>query len=116
MSVSQCVVPTPLPNIPLPVCGHLRRNVGLAYQISLGNSGGAIATFIFLARDAPKYIKGYSLSLSFIAFSSIFSTVYFFAIVSENRRRAKGLSEHSGKSEEEKSKLGDLNPDYRYML
>ena len=92
----------------------MRRNVGLAYQIALGNLGGAIATFSFLASDAPRYIKGYS--LSFITFSSIFCTVYFFAVVSENRRRAKGLSEHSGKSEEEKSKLGDLNPDYRYML
>ena len=94
----------------------MRRNVGLAYQVSLGNFGGVIATFSFLAGDAPRFIKGYSICLSFIAFSSIFCTVYFIVIISENRRRAKGLSKHSGKSEEEKSKLGDLNPDYRYML
>ena len=94
----------------------MRRNVGTAFQISLGNLGGAVATFGFLSSDAPKYTKGYSLCLGFIAFSAIFSTLYFFALASENRKRAKGLSEHSGKSEEERLRLGDLNPDYRYIL
>ena len=61
-------------------------------------------------------MKGYSLCLGFISFSAIFSTLYFFALISENRKRASGLSEYSGKSEEEKARLGDLNPDYRYML
>ena len=75
-----------------------------------------MATFSFLSNDAPKYIKGYSLCLGFITFSCIFSTFYFFALMAENRKRANGLSEHSGKSEEEKARLGDLNPDYRYML
>lgn len=94
----------------------MRRNVGTAFQIALGNLGGAIATFSFVASDAPRYIKGYSLCLGFIAFSAIFSTFYFLALTSENRKRAKGLSEHSGKSREEKVGLGDLDPDYRYML
>lgn len=94
----------------------MRRNVGTAFQIGLGNCGGPIATFSFLASDAPKYVKGYSLSLGFIGFAAVCCTLYFFALVSENRKRAKGLSELFGKSEGEKARLGDLNPDYRYML
>ena len=94
----------------------MRRSVGTAFQIGFGNCGGTIATFTFLAKDAPKYVKGYSLSLGFLAFSATCCTVYFFALVFENRKRAKGLSEHSGKSRDEKARLGDLNPDYRYML
>jgi len=90
--------------------------VGTAFQIGFGNCGGTIATFSFLAKDAPKYIKGYSLSLGFTGFSAVCCTIYFLALVSENRKRAGGLSEHSGKNEKEKAKLGDLNPDYRYML
>ena len=69
-----------------------------------------------MANDAPKFVEGYCLSLGFIGLSAASCTLYFFAIISENRKRAEGLSEHSGKSEEEKVRLGDLNPDYRYML
>jgi len=94
----------------------LRRSVGTAFLIGFGNCGGTIATFSFLAKDAPKYVKGYSLSLGFFGLAAICCTLYFFALISENRKRAEGLSEHSGKSEEEKGRLGDLNPDYRYML
>ena len=94
----------------------MRRSVGTAFQIGFGNCGGTIATFMFLAKDAPKYVKGYSLSLGFIGLSAISCTLYFFALASENRKRIRGLSEHSGKSEVEKARLGDLNPDYRYML
>ena len=94
----------------------MRRSVGTAFQIGFGNCGGTIATFMFLAKDAPKYVKGYSLSLGFIGLSAISCTLYFFALASENRKRIRGLSEHSGKGEVEKVRLGDLNPDYRYML
>ena len=69
-----------------------------------------------MASDAPKFIRAYSLSLAFISFTAICCTLYLFALISENRKRANGTSEHSRKSEEEKAKLGDLNPDYRYML
>lgn len=34
----------------------------------------------------------------------------------ENRQRAEGLSEHTRKTDDEKALLGDLHPDYRYML
>ena len=85
-------------------------------MISVGNCGGAISTFTFLANDAPRYIRAYSISLAFISFCAIGSTLYLFAIIAENRKRAQGRSEHSGKTEEEKARLGDLNPDYRYML
>jgi len=75
-----------------------------------------ISTFSVLAGDAPRYIRAYSLSLGFTGFTAICCTLYLLTIISENRKRAMDLSEHSGKSQEEKAKLGDLNPDYRYML
>jgi len=75
-----------------------------------------IATFSVVPSDAPKYIRAYSLSIGFLGFAAICCTIYFFALISENRKRANGTSEHSGKSEEEKENLGDLNPDCRYML
>jgi len=94
----------------------LRRGVGTAFQVGFGTCAVPIATFSVVASDAPKYIRAYSLSLAFLGFAAICCTLYLFALISENRKRANGLSEHSGKSREEKAKLGDLNPDYRYML
>ena len=94
----------------------MRRAVGVAFQIGFGNCGAIISTFSYLAKDAPKFAKGYRLTLGFIGLSAVSCTLYFFALISENRKRTQGLSEYSDKSEEEKAKLGDLNPDYRYML
>jgi len=69
-----------------------------------------IATFSVVASDAPKYTRAYSLSLGFLGFTAICPTVYPFVPISENRKRAKGLSQHSGKSREEKEKLDRLEP------
>ncbi|KAI9893988.1 MAG: hypothetical protein M1814_004758 [Vezdaea aestivalis] len=46
--------------------GHLRRSVGLAYQISFGNLGAFVAVYAFLQKDAPRYKTGFSIGLSFM--------------------------------------------------
>ena len=94
----------------------MRRSVGTAFQVGFGTCAVPIATFSVTPSDAPRYIRAYSLSLGFLGFAAICCTLYLSALISENRKRANGTSEHSGNSEEEKAKLGDLNPDYRYML
>ena len=43
--------------------------------------------FAFLAKDAPKYILGYSICIAFIGLSLLSCTVYFFGVGRENRRR-----------------------------
>ena len=79
--------------------------------------GGIIAVFAFLAKDAPKYIPGYSICIAFIALSLIANIVYFLGVSWENRTRdcdaAKGM--HINLTEEDKKRMGDLNPDYRYF-
>lgn len=119
----------------LAVGGHHRRAVATAWQVGFGNStslgvsvrafhsfliapvGGIIAVFAFLAKDAPKYIPGYSICIAFIGVSVAADFAYFYIVRSENKRRdamqAKG---DSGLSAEEKKLMGDLNPDYRYFL
>ena len=94
----------------------MKRSVGTAFQVGFGTCAVPLATFSVMPSDAPRYIRAYSLSLGFLGFAAICCTIYFFALISENRKRANGTSEHSGKSAEERAKLGDLNPDYHYML
>lgn len=95
--------------------GHHRRSVGVAWQIGFGNIGGIIATYSFLAKDAPRYTKGYSIGIAFTCLSAVTSTMYFLACWSQNRRREKATTD-LGISDYEKSELGDLSPDYRYLL
>ncbi len=122
--------------------GHHRRSVGSAWQIGAGNVsplptlfggisfgdspwfliltvipqiGGIIASYSFAATDAKTFFhKGYSICISFICLSAVSCICYFLACVSQNRSRAK--SQDVGLTEYEKTELGDMSPDYRYML
>jgi hypothetical protein len=96
------------------------------FQVGFGNIGGIIASYLFPAADAKThYKKGYSVCLAFVCLSILSSTLYVLGISWENRRRAQGRpviwgspdrnEDEKGLSEEDKDKLGDLNPEYRYL-
>lgn len=108
--------------MPIVVCwynmnlgGHHRRSVGSAWQIGFGNMGGIIAVFAFLATDAPNYITGYSICLAFTSLSILACIMYGIACWSANKDREKAPV-NVGLTEYEKTELGDMNPDYRYLL
>ena len=44
--------------------GHIQRSIGSGWMISFGNTGGIIAAFAFLKKDAPFYHSGYSAIMS----------------------------------------------------
>ncbi|KAK9476953.1 major facilitator superfamily domain-containing protein [Lipomyces japonicus] len=96
--------------------GHTRRAIGTGWQVGFGNIGGIIATFSFLAADAPKYTKGYAICLAFAALSMVSCLVYLLGIMKENRDRARGvgLENWESLSDEEKVLRGDNNPHFRY--
>ncbi|EMD32218.1 hypothetical protein CERSUDRAFT_88143 [Gelatoporia subvermispora B] len=97
------------------LAGHHRRAVGTAWQIGFGNIGGIIATFSFLAKDAPKYIPGYSVCIAFLCVSIAADIAYFVGVNVENRKRASRADEDT-LTFDVKKRMGDLNPDYRYYL
>ncbi|KAF8862920.1 MFS general substrate transporter [Acephala macrosclerotiorum] len=95
--------------------GHHRRAVGTAWQIGFGNIGGIIATYAFLSTDAPYYKKGYSICLAFLCLSAFSCLLYGAAVTWENRRRERAIVD-VGLTEYEKTEMGDMSPDYRYLL
>ncbi|TVY53068.1 putative transporter, partial [Lachnellula suecica] len=95
--------------------GHHRRAVGTAWQVGFGNIGGIIATYAFLKADAPYYKTGYSICLAFLCLSAFSCLLYGCAVIYENRKRDRTPVD-VGLSEYEKTELGDLNPEYRYLL
>ncbi|KAI8628645.1 MFS general substrate transporter [Xylariaceae sp. FL1651] len=94
--------------------GHHRRAIGTAWQIGFGNVGGIISTYLFLDTDAPRFTKGYAVCLGFVVLSALSSTLYLISIHIENRKRAKSAT-NVGLSDYEKTEMGDLNPEFRYM-
>ena len=95
--------------------GHHRRSIGSAWQVGFGNIGGIIATFAFLKKDAPRFTNGYSISVAFVCLSALSCAVYFVLCATQNKSRDKAVRD-VGLTEYEKMELGDLNPEYRYLL
>lgn len=95
--------------------GHHRRAVGSAWQVSFGNIGGIIAVYSFLKKDGPKFIPGYSICISFTILSIIACTLYGLGVFMTNKKRDREAGQ-SNLTQEEKTDLGDMSPDYRYLL
>jgi hypothetical protein len=76
--------------------------------------GGIIAVFIFLKKDAPKYTTGYSICLAFALLSLIAESAYTALCARQNKKRQ--MVAQSLLTESETAELGDLSPNYRYML
>ena len=69
--------------------GHLGRSIGSAWMIGFGNTGGIIATFSFLASDAPRYHMGYSLCIGSLCICVGSCAVYAALVWRENKRSRK---------------------------
>lgn len=48
--------------------------------------GGIVASYAFLAKDAPKYHNGYTILISFLCLSAASIIGYYLVIRAENRR------------------------------
>lgn len=96
------------------MAGHLRRSTGTGFQIGFGNLGGFVATFTFLSQTSS-FKTGYAVCVGFICLSFLANVIYFTGLVLENRRRDNS-TDGVTIPESEKQRMGDLNPDYRYML
>jgi hypothetical protein len=87
-------------------------------QITLGNSGGIIGSFIFLEREAPTYPTGFGTSLAFGAAGVICVLLVSF-MYSRHNKRYEGLSEEDVReryTDEELSRMGDSSPLFVYKL
>ncbi|KAF2648198.1 putative allantoate permease [Lophiostoma macrostomum CBS 122681] len=73
--------------------GHSQRAIGTAWMISMGNTGGILATFTFVASDAPRYTKGYGICIGALCVSFISSFVYAGLILKARKsKKSEGVS------------------------
>ncbi|KAF2679748.1 putative allantoate permease [Lentithecium fluviatile CBS 122367] len=70
--------------------GHVERSIGSAWMISFGNTGGIVATFTFLAKDAPFYRKGYAICMGAVCVSVVSTIAYAGLILKARKANKKG--------------------------
>jgi MFS family permease len=68
--------------------GHKQRSIGSAWMISIGNTGGIVATFAFLKQDAPEYHTGYSILMAISVLGTV-SALLYAALIARERGRAR---------------------------
>ena len=72
--------------------GPVQRGIGVASMAAFGNCGGFVATFTFLARDAPKYKTGYAVMLGSLTLAAA-AQVGYAAIVFRRNKEKRGIPE-----------------------
>ncbi|KAF2854725.1 MFS transporter-like protein [Plenodomus tracheiphilus IPT5] len=94
---------------------HYVRAVGIGVVISLANCSAFLGTFIYLQRDAPRYVLGHAISLGALVVTIVLCGVQIAYLRWENGKRARGdrddrLLRDGGE------RLGHLHPRFKYTL
>lgn len=97
--------------------GPAVRAVSGGWIVTVGTLGGIVATWSYLASDAPHYPIGHTINLSAqvaVLFLSVGGVLY---CMYENRLRARGGRDFrlNGLSNEESADLGYRHPSFRYI-
>jgi hypothetical protein len=95
--------------------GHYKRSISTAMQVGFGNSGGVIASNIFITKEAPLYLTGYGTSLALLWICGLASTAFLIGLHIENEKRENGDRNHRyNLPMEELDNLGDDHPRFRF--
>lgn len=94
--------------------GHYKRSVAAAAQIGFGNTGGIIASNVFLDSEMPLYWTGYGVSLGMMCLCGVMCTVLFLKIRQENRKRDRGERDWR-LQEPDIDNMGDDHPHWRFI-
>ena len=94
-----------------------RRAVGLALNLSFGNCGGIMGSYMYFDREAPVYSTGFGLNLAFGLSGLIVALVAEWAFKSGNSKKAKVAEEARARyTHDELMKMGDKSPFFKYTL
>lgn len=114
------------PNVPQGVAwngnnigGSTKRGVGIAMHVGFGNLGGIMASFIYLKKDSPKFIKGHCILIGLLSMSCILQTLMTIYLRRENARRDAEYKRPQDYTDSERSlerERGDNASFFRYTV
>ncbi|GAB7337480.1 hypothetical protein MBLNU457_g2811t1 [Dothideomycetes sp. NU457] len=93
-----------------------KRTTATGLQLTIGNTSGIMAGFLYPAREGPRFLRGHGVTLALVAWSVCVYAFMSWYFTQENRKRRNGERDEkiTGMSEEEITALGDENPRYRF--
>jgi hypothetical protein len=97
------------------LAGSYKRAAGMAFQIGLGNLGGAMASNFYRSVDEPKYLLGHGLEIGFVTLGLCACVALRLNYGRINAKRARS-GEAEGLTDEQLADLGDKSPTFRYTL
>ncbi|GAN07195.1 major facilitator superfamily protein [Mucor ambiguus] len=96
--------------------GPMVRAIASAFAVSVGSLGGLVATWTYLAEEAPEYKAGHIINLCAGCVIMISATLATINCRWENKQRAEGKRDYrlDGLTDEQMSELGHTHPNFRY--
>ncbi|KAF2470366.1 MFS general substrate transporter [Lindgomyces ingoldianus] len=112
------VVGLPLAWLPTNCPRYGKRTTATGLQLSIGNCSGIMASFLYPAKEGPRYVRGHAVSLAMVAWAvSVYAFMWFY-FAGVNAQRGKGNEDHTvqGMTDEEIAELGDESPRFVYTI
>ncbi|CAG8792369.1 35388_t:CDS:2, partial [Racocetra persica] len=99
------------------LAGDSKRSVGCAMVIAWGNLGGVVSAQIYKPSDAPAYITGHTVTLSFLVFAIVLSIIQRYYLNRLNKYKLEDPKRFlKGSNVDDVTHLGDLHPSFIYSL
>ncbi|OJJ07628.1 hypothetical protein ASPVEDRAFT_142077 [Aspergillus versicolor CBS 583.65] len=100
------------------LAGARKQSIGIAFMLSIANTGGLVGSFIYLEKEAPTYPTGFGSSFAFAAAGMVASIILELRFWFVNRRNARMSREEIDRkyTAEELQLLGDRSPLFKYTL
>lgn len=100
------------------LAGPAKRAIGIGYLVCMGNAGGLIGSYIYIAKEAPQYPTGFGSSFAFVAAGIIACFTLEYCLWSVNKKNAMTSEDEwrTRYSDEELERMGDRSPLYKYAL
>ncbi|CBF81477.1 allantoate permease family MFS transporter [Aspergillus nidulans FGSC A4] len=110
------IVGLPLAWLPSNNPRYGKRTVATGLQLTIGNSAGIPAPFLYKTNEGPRFIKGHAVSMGLVAMSAVIYLLFWAWFRRQNKRKREGKEDWrvEGMTQEEAEELGEHNPRFIY--
>ncbi|KPM42328.1 hypothetical protein AK830_g4225 [Neonectria ditissima] len=93
-----------------------KRAFSTGMHLTIGNSSGVAAPFLFATKDSPRFVPGYAGSMGMLGFSLALNILLHLHFKRQNKLRDEGKLDHliEGKTELEIEAMGERSPRFRF--
>jgi hypothetical protein len=90
--------------------GSLKKGVGAAIIVSVGNAGGCISSFLYPSTQAPRYFQGHGVNVAYCFMTICLAGFMTFYLEHQNKKKAE-LRESRTWTAEERSEISERQAD-----